>query len=114
MIDKLKEYRLQSLFGVLQAVVIAYGILFTGATMKMYGYPESDQIWKTHALFVRHCGVLLLAVPLIWVWATIHWERTRSDFTKRATLITGLCLLLGLLWFLGRAAMSPARGVVTL
>ena len=94
----------------MQSVVILYAILGTATTMKVYGYPEPDVsvIWRPLALFVRRFGLLLFAIPALWVWATIHLEQGPSRFSKRWSLVTG-GLVLALLWgLLSPVAMEPA------
>lgn len=105
--DTLREYALQSILGLMQSVVVLYGILATATMMKVYGYPDAPMMWRDDSLFVRRFGLVLFAVPILWVSATIFMERYDLTFSKRYTLITGVALLVWLVFYFSDAAASP-------
>jgi len=99
--NPIREYMTQSVFAVLQSVLIVSGSLMTAGLMKARGYPDPGQFWHPLALFVRNWGFLLISVPGAWVVGTVWLERRPgSDFTTRWTIVTGLLVLAGLAWLM--------------
>jgi hypothetical protein len=54
--DTLREYKAQSVLGLMQTVLILYAILATATLMKAMGYPDEDPSvkWRSMALFIRN------------------------------------------------------------
>lgn len=109
--DTLREYAIQSILGAMQAVVVLYGILATCASMKIYGYPDPAVIWQDHSLFVRRFGLILFAIPILWVSATIYWERNDHAFSKYCSLATGIGLLIVLVIYFSQTAGNPTINI---
>ena len=109
--DNLREYKVQSVLGLMQTVVIIYGILATATIMKVYGYPDAAVMWQDGSLFVRRFGLVLLALPILWVSATIYWEQFDQIFSKACTLITGIALLVALVMLFSQTAGNPTINI---
>lgn len=105
------EYRMQTILTLIQAGVIVFGSLLTGVTLKAMGYPDRFQEIPFLLLFVRNWGFMLILIPLAWAGGSIWLERHLDWYSKRWTLVSGLCLLASLAWFL---AMMVGRAGSTL
>lgn len=101
------EYRLQTMFALLQSGVILFGSLLTGVILKGMGYPDKFQEIAFSLWFVRNWGFLLILIPLAWAAGSIWMEKNQAWFTKRWSLVSGLSLFVGLIyfmtWIVGRA-----------
>lgn len=94
------EYRLQTILTLIQAGVIVFGSLFVGVILKATGYPDHFQKIPLILLFVRNWGFLLILIPLAWAMGSIWLERHFNGYSKRWSMVSGLCLLAALIWFL--------------
>lgn len=94
------EYRMQTIFILLQAGVIVLGSLLTGAMLKARGYTDHLYELPFLVLFVRNWGFMLILISLAWACGSIWMDRHLEWYTKRWTLVSGLCLLASLTWFL--------------
>ncbi len=94
------EYRIQTIFILLQAGVIVLGSLLTGVILKANGYTDHLYELPFLVLFVRNWGFMLILIPLAWAAVSIWMDRYLEWYTKRWTLVSGLCLLASLTWFL--------------
>ncbi|MFC7339580.1 hypothetical protein ACFQY0_20490 [Haloferula chungangensis] len=102
------EYRVQGILGLLQALLIVGGCLFTGVILKARGYPAEFSELPTQLAFVRNWGFLLILIPLGWVILTIWLERHQAAwFSKRWTVATGVGVGLALGWYV-LASMARA------
>ena len=102
--DTLKEYATQSILGAMQSVVVLYGLLVNATMMKTIGFPEYSMISRF--------GFVWLFAPIVWVVATIYLERTDHGFSKRFTLLTGVAVLVLLVWYFSLRA-SPGTLITT-
>lgn len=108
--NPIREYTPQTVLASMQAVVVIAGSMFTGAAMKIMGYPEASHDWHLASVFVRNWGVLLILIPATWVVGSIWMERNQSDwFSKRWTVLSGLLVLLSLAYFLYGTTVNPAE-----
>jgi D-alanyl-lipoteichoic acid acyltransferase DltB (MBOAT superfamily) len=97
----LHEYSIQTVLASMQIVVILLGFMATGLILKGAGYPDIGVSISGKLYFVRHFGALLLIVPIVWVFATIAFERRPDNrFSKRWTIVTGIVVLAALSYFL--------------
>ena len=110
--DTLREYATQSILGAMQAVVVLYGILATATMMKVHGYQDAAVIWQDGSLFVRRFGLVLFAIPILWVSTTIYMEKYDPVFSKSYTLITGMSILAMLVFHLGQTAGNPTINIL--
>jgi|688.fasta_scaffold50459_3 hypothetical protein len=108
----LQQYRIQTLFALLQSGVILFGSLLTGAIMKSMELAAQMEKVPLILRFVRDWGFLLILIPLAWIALTIRLERVCDWHTKRWTFISGLCLLAALAWFM--ALMIARAGSTTI
>lgn len=101
----LQEYSIQTVIASMQVIVVLVGFMATGLILKGAGYPDIGVPIHRTVYVVRHFGALLLIVPVIWVFATIAFEKSPDNrFTKRWTLATGIMVLALLSYFFFRAA----------
>lgn len=108
-----QEYGAQIMLATMHAVVIIGGSLATAALLNAAGYPSSRPAWSSLAVLVRDWGFALLIVPAIWVIVTVKLENSLVDpWTKRATIVSGIALLLSLSLPLALAAMSSVGGTL--
>ena len=110
MITQLRDHGAQVVLVTLQSFVVLYGFLATGTMMKAVGYPEFDNFgWLL--LAVRRAGWMLLLVPPLWAWVTLHFEASSAKFSRRWTVLTGAGLLWAFWWFFSNtmkaAALTP-------
>ena len=107
--DYLREYKIQSVLGLMQTVLILYAVLATATLMKAMGYPDDDIMvqWKSMALLVRKAGLMLMLLPIAWTCITIQLENGSSRFSKSWTLASGLFLLVVLYLVLWPIATEP-------
>ncbi len=103
------ENATQTLLALLQCGIIIGGTLITTGVLKLHGYPDPEQQWPPISVSTREWGFLLLVIPLLWAPATIFLEWNRN-FPKRATLFTGLAILLALMWLFFIAVSAPSSG----
>jgi hypothetical protein len=108
----LQQYRIQTIFALLQSGVILGGSLLTGAIMKSMELAAQMEETPITLRFIRDWGFLLILVPLAWIALTIRLERVCDWHTKRWTFISGLCLLAALAWFM--ALMIARAGSTTI
>ena len=90
----------------LQAVVIIYGVLATGVTMKAVGYPEG-QHFSDQVMFIRKVGLVFLLIPALWAWGTLKVEFGSTRDFRIWSFLTGV-ILLALLWWYFTAAVGSA------
>lgn len=64
--------RATTIIALSQTLVIILGFVAVGVVLKASGYPENPMRlrWNPLALFLRHYGLLLLVVPVIWTYFT--------------------------------------------
>lgn len=106
--SSIREYTPQSVLASLQSVVVIAGSMFTGAALKLMGYPEARVHWPTASVFVRNWGLLLVLIPAAWVVGSIWLERNRADwFSKRWTIVSGVLVLFCLTYFLYGTTIRP-------
>jgi hypothetical protein len=110
----IEDYRLQTIWGLVQAGIIIFGCILTGLTLHIMGY--SPGIHKLPFLLsvIRNWGFILIGIPLAWVIGTIWMEIHQAWFTRLWTILSGAilaaCLALFLFLMVGRAA--GIRGIV--
>ena len=109
-----EEYRMQTIFGLLQSGIVIFGCILTGLTLHISGYsPESHRLPFLLSV-IRNWGFALIGIPLAWALGTIWMEIHQPWFTKMWTFLSGallaVCLALFLYAMVGWAA--GVRGVV--
>jgi len=103
--NRIGEYKTQSVLAAMQALVIVYGILSTAAILKASGYPDGVNEWRPFSVFVRQYGLVFMIVPALWVWTTIQLEIRAANFSRAGSLVSGVLVLIILLYvFLGSAS----------
>ena len=95
----------------MQLFVVIAGTLTTTMALKFNGYPHDPMmIWNPFAVFVRDWGLLGLAVPCVWLVATL--KRGGGHFTLKGIGI-GIGIALVLSFFYCWSAANPAkRGIL--
>jgi hypothetical protein len=111
--DTLREYArpVDPILGAMQAVVVRYGIRAAATTMKAHGYPDSGVTWQAGSLFVGHFGLVLFAVPILWVTTTIYMKNRDHTFSKAYKLATGIALLVVLVFYSSQTAGNPTINI---
>ena len=108
------QYRIQTIFSLLQAAVIIAGSLMVGTMLKATGKADHFEHLPFALRFVRNWGFLLCAIPLAWACVTIGLER-KGHFTRGWTMASGFLVLAGLGYFMlgmiGRAESSLSREI---
>ena len=107
------EYRMHTILILLQSGVIVLGSFLTGTMLKAMGYV--DHLYELPFLvwFVRNWGFMLILIPLFWTLGSIWMDRYFDWYTKRWTLVSGLCLLALLTWFLLRVLARAGSSLIS-
>jgi len=109
--NRLSEYSSQTVIAAMQTVVVVGGTLATATMLKIAGYPESEKMWPQASVFARDSGFLFLLVPVLWVLASVTFERRYPDwFSKRWTVASGFIVLLALMLYFTKTAAVVASG----
>lgn len=94
------RHQTQTIFGILQSVVILGGCFLTKIMLTARGIDLATAHLPFSIWFVINWGFTLIAIPLAWTMGTIWMERhPTSPLSIRWTFFTGLALLIGLGWF---------------
>lgn len=77
------NFRTITILGTLQVLLVVAGVLGLGIIMWMNGYPKYNFIkWTDTALFLRHYGFTMVAVPLIWTALAVKFKDSSYDSNK--------------------------------
>lgn len=102
-----ENHRLQTIFVILQVLVIMIGSLVTGGMMKIMGYDDAfSERWSPFLRFIRNWGFLLILIPLAWTIFTVALEQRAYWYSKRWTMGSGLLVLALLGWLLLQAMLG--------
>lgn len=105
------NYRALSVISLVQACVVTGGVLAVSGMVKIAGYGRRpNDEFSFLALFVRQYGLLIFAIPIVWMLLGI-WivRRTDSDEPSRWWQVMGVILsICGLIGF-ASVAMSPVK-----
>ena len=85
-----------TILGLIQVSVVIFGTLFVSGMLKVYGYTENPHLsWSPIAVFIRHYGLVLLIIPLIWIAAAIPAQAPeRHPALPYASTLFGIVLLI--------------------
>ena len=93
-----EQHRTQTILGLIHVGTILFGSIGVGVILKAMGYSDGQEMAPL-IVFVRNWGFILILIPVFWVLATIWMELHHSWHSKRVTLVSGVLLLAGLIWF---------------
>ena len=93
-----EQHRTQTILGLIHVGIILFGSIGVGVILKAMGYSDGQEMAPLVG-FVRNWGFILILIPVFWVLATIWMELHHSWHSKRVTLVSGVLLLAGLIWF---------------
>jgi hypothetical protein len=112
--NKVHEHPIQTIFALMQSVLVVSGSLVTAGLMKARGFPDPTLSWHSFPIFVRSSGFFFLLIPLGWVLFSLWLESSPSHHCSRKwSLLTGFLILIALMsLFIVSATLASGAGTI--
>jgi hypothetical protein len=89
----------------LQFMLVLMGFLALDMVMKTEGYPDDPPfmaslgkvVWSPLALFLRHYGLVIFCVPVIWTVLVSLSQNRPMIFSQEVWLIAGVIISVGII-----------------
>ncbi len=99
-----------TILGLIQVLLVILVFFGLGIVMKMHGYPHEDFgiRWNPLALLLRRYGLILLLVPVTWVFfAGLAYNRRRFVFSFAVWGVLGIVFSITIISLFLYACVEP-------
>jgi hypothetical protein len=98
-------FRYISIVALLQLMLVTFGFLALGITLKAEGYPQDPPflaslgrvVWSPLTLLLRRHGLVLLCVPVVWTILTSLSQNRPIIFSQSVWLVIGFVIAIAII-----------------